>query len=393
MTTLGHLSARAERGVRYSLHDVVTIEVIADEAVLAASVPAYLGTAVEAPVGGADIVVHLDPDFTASGLQLLGLNYAAYSASDFYVLHWQTGRPIARLPLDALGQRPHIECHPDFLRHHLFHSILIVTLLARGHVPLHASAFRYQGQGVLVMGWEKGGKTETLLAFANRGADYIGDEWVVLSPDGTSMFGLPFKVTIWDWQLPYLDQLLPGVTGRDRVFFRAVRAIDRIHGRLEVSPLRRLPPVGALGRALPTIRRQLRIRVQPETLFGERRVDGPTRLDRALLVIGHDRTDVTVAPLEATAIARRMPASNLFEHARLLEHYRAYRFAFPERANELLDQLAERTEASLAVAIDGTNAHEVTHPYPVSLDELFDAVAPVVAGGDPRPGPVTPEGG
>ncbi len=40
-----------------------------------------------------------------------------------------------------------------------------LVVLGNGALPLHAAAFRFDGTGVLVTGWSKGGKTETLLAF------------------------------------------------------------------------------------------------------------------------------------------------------------------------------------------------------------------------------------
>jgi len=49
-------------------------------------------------------------------------------------------------------------------------AVINLTALAKGVLPLHASAFTYRGLGVLATGWAKGGKTETLLEFAWLGA-------------------------------------------------------------------------------------------------------------------------------------------------------------------------------------------------------------------------------
>lgn len=77
--------------------------------------------------------------------------------------------------------------------------VVRLTFVAHGHVPVHASAFVHRSTGVLVAGWAEGGKTELLLALANHGAEYVGDEWAVLSPAGRSMFGVPVAVAIRDW--------------------------------------------------------------------------------------------------------------------------------------------------------------------------------------------------
>ena len=42
---------------------------------------------------------------------------------------------------------------------------------------LHAASFVHRGHGVLVTGWQKGGKTETLLPFTPPPARLVADEW------------------------------------------------------------------------------------------------------------------------------------------------------------------------------------------------------------------------
>ena len=84
--------------------------------------------------------------------------------------------------------------------------ILNMTLLARGVLPLHASAFVHEGTGVVATGWSKGGKTEALLAFASRGAEYVGDEWVYVASDGARVHGIPEPIRIWRWQLRQLPE-------------------------------------------------------------------------------------------------------------------------------------------------------------------------------------------
>ena len=80
-------------------------------------------------------------------------------------------------------------------------SIINLTALKKHRcVPIHASAFVYKGTGVVVTGWIKSGKSEALLAFSQHGATYVGGEWVLLDPDGETMYGLPGTFRMWDWQ-------------------------------------------------------------------------------------------------------------------------------------------------------------------------------------------------
>lgn len=366
----------------HSIHGVVAVRlVVAGTAPLPGA--DFLGRPVARIDGEPDIVLNVDPAFAAPALNHLGANFAGFDEDDFYVLHWRAGQPLARVPFEHVGGKIVIDCHPDFLRHPIFHTIVILTMVGKGHVPLHASAFRYRGEGVLVVGWEKGGKTETLLAFANEGAEYVGDEWVVVAPDGATMFGLPLKVTVWDWQFPYVADLLPKISTSRRVLFAAVHRIDAVHRWLGRSRLGKAAPVELLGEGLPSARRQLRIREQPSTLFGVEPGQGPTSLDRLILAMGNDDPAIAVEPLDPKQIARRMPFSNLYEYSKLIDYVHAYRFAFPDRPNPFFDGLADRVGASLEAAVAGKPAHRVVHPYPVALDELFRAVAPHIGEGSP----------
>lgn len=366
----------------HSIHAVVDVRLVGSGAG-ALPRPDYLGPPCAPSGAEPDVVLNIDSAFAAPTLNHLGLNFAGYDDQDFYVLHWRTGQALARVPFECVGGPIIIDCHPDFLRHPVFRTILILTMVGKGHVPLHASAFRYQGEGVLVVGWEKGGKTETLLAFANEGAEYVGDEWVVVAPDGATMFGLPFEVTVWDWQFPYITEMLPNVSFSRRALFTAVHWIDAIHRRLNAGRLGRAAPLELLGEALPSARRQLRIREHPSTLFQDKRHEGPTSLDRLVLVMGNDNPTIVVEPIDPQEIARRMPFSNMYEYSKLIEYHRAYRFAFPDRDDPFFDGLAARVGAALATAVEGKPAHRVVHPYPVALDELFRSLVGHVRGGSP----------
>jgi len=54
---------------------------------------------------------------------------------------------------------------------------------------VHASAVVYNGVGILMAGWAHCGKTAALLGFASKGAEYVGEEWVLLSGNGPKNAG------------------------------------------------------------------------------------------------------------------------------------------------------------------------------------------------------------
>ncbi len=123
--------------------------------------------------------------------------------------------------------------------------IVNLTALGRGLLPIHASAFVHAGLGVLVTGWAKGGKSEVLLAFAARGASYVGDEWVYLADDGSRMVGLPEPIRLWDWQLRAMPEFAARLTRGQRARLASTRALGvgaRRRGRGTGRPFDRRRP-------------------------------------------------------------------------------------------------------------------------------------------------------
>ena len=64
-----------------------------------------------------------------------------------------------------------------------------------------------------------------------------------------------------------------------------------------------------------------------------------------------------------------------YERAPLQAHYEMFRFAFPDRANPLLEEAPQRERALLREVFAGKAAFAVDHPYPVSLEQLFEAMS------------------
>ena len=62
------------------------------------------------------------------------------------------------------------------------------------------------------------------------------------------------------------------------------------------------------------------------------------------------------------------------ERSPLLAHYRQFRFAFPDRSCDLLEQAGAMEAELLSNLFDRRPAMKVTHPYPCDIAALGDAV-------------------
>lgn len=370
-TTKAKGNENSRRTFDFDLHGIVGIRLLdaTDEDV--AKVARQLGPLDRPLTNDPDILVRFVDRATDEPLTYVGVGQAGYNREGFFVIQGPARTAAkARLPLDDIGHRPEILCERSLRAVPHLLAIINLSALAKGVLPLHASAFNLGSLGVLVTGWAKSGKTESLLAGVAEGADYVGDEWVYLTPDGT-MLGLPEPIRLWGWHLEQVPQVLANRSRRERLRLKTWRTVAGVVDALSSSPL---PGAALARRGAPALKRQAYLQIPPRELFGPGRVTLRGRLDAVVLVASHTDPLITTSPVGPTEISGRMARSLADERAPFLQHYRQFRFAFPDRSSEVVD-LAEATEARLLSSLfDGRRAACVAHPYPCDIRELGRAV-------------------
>jgi hypothetical protein len=356
--------------VDYDIHGVVGVRLVDPTAGDIKAVAGQLGPANGPLEREPDIVIRFQERLPLPRLTYLGLD-AGHTDEGYYILASGKAPARARVPFEAIGGRCEIVCSVPLLI-----AIINMTFLGKDYLPLHASAFLYDGVASVLTGWAKGGKTESMLAFANHGAAYIADEWTIFSARGERMFGIAEPIRLWQWHFEHVPGIHDHISWRKKVLFGGINTVDRLHGGLSRVPLLcRSFPVKLLGEALPAFRRQLNARFLPAVLFDNRLHPSATP-DRVFLVMSHDRPDTVVEPCDSGEIADRMLSSNHYEQMPFIGHYHAFTFAFPDRRNEFLDSLHERQRDLLQRVFRDVEAYRVLHPYPVDFEELYETMRP-----------------
>lgn len=361
--------------IDYDIHGIVGIRLINPTEEDAYAVANGLGQYQTAIERKPDITIYFKENLPTPALTYLGLDYAGFTDEGFYILSSKENLKV-RIPFERVGSQFEILCESGLHSLPWFFDLINLTLLKKNYLPLHASAFVYNGVGVVVTGWTKGGKTEALLAFANHGAHYLGDEWVILSGDGKEMFGVPVPICVWEWYFKSIPKLLPKVGMQRKFLFKVIHSLDGIHRRFEKGSFKNSFPVKILGQALPSLKRQLNIRALPEELF-KNRVRKLATPDKIILSISQNDPNIYIEGCEPSEIARRMISSNELEQAPFLEFYKAFKFAFPNLRNAFLENIDELQYALLCSAFANKKAYKVYHPYPVSLENLFNQLKPL----------------
>jgi hypothetical protein len=367
------------REIDYDLHGLAGIRLVDASPGDAAAVARQLGP-IRAPLDREpDIVIRfVDRLATPSTLRYLGLGEVGFTDDAFFVLRSRHKTPAkVRVRFAELGGRCEIVCEHGLAAVPLLIPILNLTVLRRGAAPLHASAFVFEGTGVVATGWAKGGKTEALLAFMSRGAEYVGDEWVYVSADGERVHGLPEPIRVWDWHLPDLPRYRSLLGTAERARLGAIRSVIALEGSLAATGASGLAPVRALTRLSPLLRRQLFVDIPPERLFAGALGPLSAGFDRLFFLASHEGSDVAVEQIDPLEVARRMVFSHQHERLDFLGTYLQFRFAFPERINPILEEAEHFERESLERVLAGKTCYAVHHPYPVSIPALFDAMAPL----------------
>jgi len=355
--------------VDFNIHGRVGIRLINPSPADAAAVAKQLG-----PM---QLPLSQDPDITirfVNKLPLAGLRYVEFEGSGFtdegFFLLKSNKRPAkVKIDFEQIGSRCEIVCETGLRSVPLLMAILNFTLLSKDCVPLHASAFTHQGKGILLTGWSKGGKTEALLAFAQHGARYVGDEWIILSGDGEKMYGIPENIRLWEWHLDNAPKVRSQVSRQDRFLFRAIHWVEG---------LQRLAPVKLLGSALPMLRKQLNVCLKPEVIFGGTQGPFEAKPEKLFLLLSDNDATVRVERADPLTIAHQMSSSVRFEQVTLMEQYLASKFADPSLKSDFIENAHKMQDIMLLRALQGKEAYTVRHPYPVSFEQLYEAMLPFV---------------
>jgi hypothetical protein len=360
--------------VDFDLHGLAGVRLVGASPRDIAAVERQLGPLQTELAREPDIVVRfVDRLELSEPMRLLGVGDAGYTDEGFVVLrsrHKSKARVL--MPLADVGAQPQIVCERGLAAVPLLIPVLNLTVLANGALPLHAAAFEFEGAGVVATGWSKGGKTESLLAFAARGARYVADEWAYLSADGRRVYGIPEPVRLWDWHLRQAAQYRRRLARGERARLAALRAAAATEGAARA--LRRGRRGGAVDRVYSLVRNQLHVDAEPERLFGERQPS--TSFDRLFFLVTHASPETIVEPIEPENVARRMLFSLQFERLDFIGAYLKLRFAFPEALSPLIENAQEIERERLLEILAGKPAYIVRHPYPTSLAGLHEAMRP-----------------
>jgi len=362
----------------FTLHGNVGIRLVEATPADCRLVSNELGLEPDSAESSADLVLRfVDRLGGTSSERLIGRDDVAYT-DDAFVLIRVKHRARVEIPFDQIGGDCELVFQRGGSKLPLLMPVVNVTAMTRGILPLHASAFHYQGKGALVTGWARGGKTTSLLGFMARGAEFISDDWSYVDLERRCLHGLPKSLEVSDRQLAEFPTYRDRVARSQRWQMQSAWMAEQMLERMAASRVgRNVLPRGVVKHLLPALQRRRSVEVTPRRLFGLS-AEGSSSLERPLdaifFTMSHTASDVIVEPARASELVERMALMLEQEYAELIVTYRKFRFAFPDRNNELLDNLTQLLRERLSQLLKDTKAYLVYHPYPVRAEAMFEAL-------------------
>jgi hypothetical protein len=254
---------------------------------------------------------------------------------------------------------------------------LQLALLERGFVAVHGTTVEHEGSGIVVAGWSESGKTETALAFLERGAAFVSDKWTILSAD-RELAPFPISVGIRRWVLPYLARLRRGLPATARAQLALAAAISTA-----TWPVRRARPSGMVGRLASTTADRVvalaeRAALAPSQLsrvYGAARPLPRTRLSALVLLTTVADADVVVRTADPIRAARRLARSAAYERRDFFDLHRRTQYAMPAPFDDLERAVTQREEELLSELLQGVPVLEANAPFPTDPRRAANALA------------------
>jgi hypothetical protein len=362
--------------VEFDLHGLLGIRLVDPSPGDVVAVSKQLGVLQKPLLREPDITLRFVKHLLTPPLRHLGFKKLGFTDNALFVFEDGAIGGKVRIPFAQLGRKCEIVCESGLQTVPLLKPILALTAQAKGSASVHASAFVHNGVGVLMAGWAESGKTTALLGFAARGAELIGEDWVLVSSDGKNMCGLPTRIELSSSHLESLPHVRRTIKRSRLLKLDALQRLHRIQDAVLGQKGNRTTFGKLLGRIVTALEQRAYPTVTPQAIFGNHVGSLIGRPDKVFLLISHDDPWVEVKPTPPSEMALRLAHLAQYEQIPLLEHYLAFKFAFPEATNPFIERSFDSHLEILSQALIGKDTYTVWHPYPLVFSELYEEIEP-----------------
>lgn len=321
-----------------------------------------------------DIEVRVLETMPDEAVRYIELHRYGYSKSGFVILTKGAKPKKVLIPLENIGDTCVISCEKGANSVPMLQEITHLSAINKGFLPLHASAFNYDGQTIIASAWPQGGKTSLLFAFSTHGANYISDDWTYLDAEHQA-YGIPLPITVRAWQLEQLPQLKEQIGSNKQLKLQTLKGLRSVADVFTQSALPK--SVSKISAKLSSgLDERANVTVAPERLFGNDFSAKGGAVTAVLLTISHDSPNIEIESVPSQTGLAQLAQMQMHEWEGILGAYEAYHAAMPEKQNAFLETLPQRLNELIQTRLKDLPVYRIYHPHPVNLDALYQTVLP-----------------
>ena len=222
---------------------------------------------------------------------------------------------ILRIEIEKVGMSNFcVTCDVNFNKHffiiiieYLIHHIL----LGKGCYLCHSSAFIYNKKAVLCPAWRNVGKTNILLAFLKEGAQYLGDDWVIIKSDG-SVLSIPKRLNLLFYNFIEYPEICDHLGNNFKSLFNFVMLAK--NGLYDLDK-----------NILDILTEKARIRISPFDLFKQEHNNNEVKIDYVILLKREKDCKVGIKKISLNDLAYSIKSIIEFEQSHFHLYYLAYK--------------------------------------------------------------------
>jgi len=257
----------------------------------------------------------------------------------------------------------------------LFYEVIIRMtirhlLLQKGITFVHASGISIEGQGIIFPAWGGTGKTNIVIQFLQDGADYLGDDLVLVSSDD-KIYAFPESITMFDYNFKmfpeYKAQL--GIKKKGLFFLKIfMETLDDITCRLlgQGSLLRAtISRMAMLSKSFTTVS------MGYAKLASQSRVLSPVSLKKVVFLTRANIESPELVKESPSTLATRMAACLDFEHIFQARYIDAFSFGLPEKPVTVLRDAYKKEREILEIVFSRASICHLRIPREMDNKALY----------------------
>jgi hypothetical protein len=368
-----------------SIHDIAKVEIKNAPEAVENYFNWFLSPFIVSQTGKADLVIemvdYIDIPNSASYIS----TGAIYDDSDIYYFD-RYGHKFSTIFSDLdYGKACRVIAEKDVTPDSIYNNIIFPFIRYRvsslGVALVHASAVELDGMGILFPAWARTGKTNILMHFLGNGGNYLGDDFVLINQEG-SIFSYPKPINLYSYNFAEFPVLVRNLnTPRRCILFLSNITSGCSHAWSSAlkkeSNLKRLLALIESLASYPMTHVQMDI----QRAFGKPSQALQIPISYTFFLARDQRDKIHITEGSPEDMAQKMARCLDAEFMHFQQLYRMFRFAFPDRKNNVIEYCARGEQQILEQAFGSGRTYNVTIPERLRSDRLYKAVMDLISDG------------